>query len=327
MAEFYIELVIGAFLKAGGGPDQYRAGIERAIDVERAGNSVAACPPQFPRAATDRTSCCPCVPASGAAHGRPFAHDAAPRRRRLAIRRVKIPADGDMDGIEPARELKRALQIGLAEDACPRLQIGIGDATAALFHGQAAARMLIALDEVEEAAAGKEGMDDDRVAPVVEDVGSPRHDEIAVPEVLLDDGCRDGNCGELVPQIMQSGTNSRSRVAAGVVKPPGSSIRSAASSPSRRSMHAARAGMRRSGHPNRHQGSRFALQATWMAANVRLAASHRAMGSPSSERSPKSRISIQAWSWSAATKVGTLRGQRRARASMTAGSGAWRSRP
>jgi hypothetical protein len=70
MAEFYIELVNGAFLKAGGRPDQYRAGIERAIDVERAGNSVAACPPQFPRAATDWTSCCPCVPASGAAHGR-----------------------------------------------------------------------------------------------------------------------------------------------------------------------------------------------------------------------------------------------------------------
>jgi len=69
-------------------------------------------------------------------------------------------------GIEPARELKRALQIGLAEDACPRLQVGIGDATAALFHGQAAARIRTALDEVEEAAAGKEWMADDRVAPV-----------------------------------------------------------------------------------------------------------------------------------------------------------------
>jgi hypothetical protein len=32
-----------------------------------------------------------------------------------------------------------------------------------------------------------------------------RHDEIAVPEIFLDDGCRDGNCGELVPQIMHAG--------------------------------------------------------------------------------------------------------------------------
>jgi hypothetical protein len=79
----------------------------------------------------------------------------------------------------------------------------------------------------EEAAARKEGMVDDGVAALVEDMVS--QDEIAVPEVLRDDRCRDGNCGGLVPQIMQSG-QSRSRVAAALVRRPGWWICSAASS-------------------------------------------------------------------------------------------------
>jgi hypothetical protein len=73
--------------------------------------------------------------------GRRFVHETAPRRRWLAIRGVEIPADGDIDGIEPTCELKRTLQIGVAEDACPRFQIGVGDAMAALLRGQAVVRM------------------------------------------------------------------------------------------------------------------------------------------------------------------------------------------
>ena len=148
---------------------------------------------------------------------------AAPKRVRLAIRRIKIPADGDIKGIKPLCQGECVAEFGLTQKRRPGLKISICDTPPSLFSRQSLAG--IGREIVKKAAARKKRMADDAIAPVVENTRTARQSEIVVPEILLDQSGRNGVSPASAPHMScKRGVNPCKRAAMPLGQPPGSPI-------------------------------------------------------------------------------------------------------